>query len=124
MKKSNDEGRDFLFFPFTPKPVISSHVSFRDKLRPSAADLHATRFPRECALFRKIRACFLEKTLVNCECSPHLILFYVTGCLFRLQLLGQVDCTVYSYTPILTLLDVNLSPFTHLLLLAVVVVPL
>jgi hypothetical protein len=34
MKKSIDEGSDFLFsffFPFTPKPVTSSHVSFRDK---------------------------------------------------------------------------------------------
>jgi hypothetical protein len=30
--------------------------------------------------------CFC-KTEVNCECSPHLILFYVIGCLFRLHLL-------------------------------------
>jgi hypothetical protein len=87
------------FFLFTPKPVISSHVSFCDKLRPSAADLHATGFPRECVgLERSALASFKNCSELRVQPTPDS--FYVTGCLFRVHLWSSLlySLLLYSHT--------------------------
>lgn len=96
MKKSIDKGSDFLFFPFTPKPATRNLLTcpFQDKLRSSAADLHATGFPGECVVPK-------DQRLLPCKNCDELRVQPTPGS-FLLNWMSFLS------TPILTHFDVKL----------------